>query len=150
MPRWYLKLFTQGNLIKHALRGDRLRCRAPVGVLTSELKFALADQKAALMQILEAEGHDAPPPEVAEDAEIIAVKVWSEILGEAIWVVADDLPREKWPAEAWVYTHAEVKILQQVGPATLMWVQTVKEDFDARVVASRVRPARRITDADPE
>jgi TubC N-terminal docking domain len=41
--------------------GDRLRCRAPVGVLTSELKRALVAQKAAILQILAAEVSELHP-----------------------------------------------------------------------------------------
>lgn len=32
--------------------GDKLRCRAPVGVLTPDLRQAIAEQKAALLQLL--------------------------------------------------------------------------------------------------
>jgi hypothetical protein len=42
--------------------GERLRCRAPVGILTPELKQALADQKATVMEILTGEGTDSPLP----------------------------------------------------------------------------------------
>lgn len=71
--------------------------------------------------------------------EIVAVQVWSAILGEAVWVVADDLPRSEWPPDASIYTHQEVKILTQVGPETLAWVQAVKEEFGARVVEGQAR-----------
>jgi hypothetical protein len=74
--------------------GDRLRCRAPVGVLTPEIKHALADQKAALMQILAAESSTSPLTEAADDREVVGVKVWSEALQEGIWVVVNGLPRE--------------------------------------------------------
>jgi hypothetical protein len=40
--------------------------------------------------------------------------------------------------DAPVYTHAEVKILTQVGPETLAWVHPVKEIFDARVVHQKL------------
>jgi TubC N-terminal docking domain len=108
--------------------GDRLRCRAPVGVLTSGLKSALADQKAALMQILTAEGADAPYPAVPAEAEVIAIKAWSDILQEAIWVVVDDLSRDEWPADAPVYEYREVKILKEVGPGALSWVHLLKKE----------------------
>jgi hypothetical protein len=120
--------------------GERLRCRAPVGVLTLELKQVLADQKAALLQIL-AGGAPAPAtPNPPDDGPIIAVKVWSEILSEAIWVVADDLPREAWPADALAYTHQEVKVLRQLGQDTLAWVHATKQIFGAQVIAGRQRP----------
>jgi tubulysin polyketide synthase-like protein len=120
--------------------GDRLRCRAPLGVLTPELKRALADQKAALVQILAAEVPAVSPSEGADESAVMAVKVWSDVLQEAIWVVADDLLCNEWPNDAGVYTHTEVKILRQVGPDTLAWVHAAKERFTARVVDSHARP----------
>src|SRR5215475_14237098 len=80
--------------------GKRLRCRAPVGVLTLELKQVLADQKAALLHILTGEAPAPATPKLADDGVIITVKVWSEILSEAIWVVADDFPKEAWSGDA--------------------------------------------------
>jgi hypothetical protein len=117
--------------------GDWLRCRAPMGVLTLELKHALTDHKAALMQILATEASVSLPPEVADNRELVAIKVWSDVLQEAIWVVVDDLPHEAWPIDAPVYTYDEMKILAQVGPETLCWVQAVKEIFGASVVGGR-------------
>jgi hypothetical protein len=70
---------------------------------------------------------------------LIAVKVWSPILDEAVWVVADDLPRDEWPTDARVYTHAEVRILTQVGQDTLTWVHAVKAAVDGRVLDGRRR-----------
>src|SRR5919109_2096039 len=99
--------------------GDRLRYKAPVGVLTPELKQALSAQKAALVKILAAEAAVPAAPEVPDDHAIIAVKGWSGILGEPIWVVADDLPKDAWPADALAYTHQEVKVLLQIGQDTL-------------------------------
>jgi len=60
--------------------------------------------------------------------------VWSEVLREVIWVVAEDLPREAWPADTLVYTHQEVKVLRQIGQDTLAWVHATKQLFGARVV----------------
>ena len=67
----------------------------------------------------------------------MAAKVWSEILQAAVWVVADDLPQEAWPNDAPVYTHTEVKLLRQVGPDTLGWVQALKAMVNGRVVAAQ-------------
>jgi TubC N-terminal docking domain len=116
--------------------GDRLRCRAPAGVLTSEFKLALAAQKAAILQILAADVSDAPPAVVVDDREVIAIKVWSDALNEAMWVVADALPRNEWPTEAPVCTHTEVKILKDVGLDTWAWVHATKQMFGAEVVSS--------------
>ena len=122
--------------------GERLRCRAPAGVLTPELKQALADQKAPLMQILTTEGPGTLSPAVPMDAEVIAIQAWSDILQEAIWVVVDDLPRDEWPIDPPVYQYREVKVLKEVGQDTLSWVHVLKEEFGARVVAAR-RPQER-------
>jgi Zinc-finger of RNA-polymerase I-specific TFIIB, Rrn7 len=70
---------------------------------------------------------------------IVAVKVWSEVLEAAIWVIADDLPREKWPADAPVYKESEVKLLMQTGPKNLEWVHVTKMMFAARIIDGRKR-----------
>ncbi len=120
--------------------GERLRCRAPVGALTPELKQALVAQKAALVQILTGEPPVLAAPQQPDDRAIIALKVRSTILGEAIWVVADDLPKEAWSADALAYTHQEVKVLRQLGQDTLAWVHTAKQMFGAQVIAGGGRP----------
>jgi hypothetical protein len=68
---------------------------------------------------------------------LIAVKVWSPVLGEAVWVVADDLPRDEWPTDAPVYMQSEVKILTYVGSDTLAWVYQLKGLFGATVQEGR-------------
>ncbi len=73
---------------------------------------------------------------IAGDAPVTAVKVWSDILDEAVWVVANDLPQADWPADAPVYTHAEVKRLLQVGREPLAWVHVTKQMFNAHVVSA--------------
>jgi hypothetical protein len=87
---------------------------------------------------------DHPPRSVhkslGEDVSPIAVKVWSAMLDEAIWVVADDLPKNAWPADALAYTHQEVKVLLQIGQDTLAWVHATKRMFGAQVVAGGRRP----------
>jgi hypothetical protein len=125
--------------------GDRLRYKAPVGVLTTELKQALAAKKAALVQILAGEVPAPAAQKLLDDRPIIALKVWSAMLGEALWVVADDLPKDAWPADALVYTHQEVKVLRQLGHDTLAWVHATKQMFGAQVIAGGRRP-----DAQPE
>jgi hypothetical protein len=80
------------------------------------------------------------PSSVGEGAaEVMAVKVWSDILGEAIWVVADHLPQDEWPTDAPVYTHHEVRILKQVGQDTMAWVHAVKAAVGSRVLDGRQR-----------
>jgi hypothetical protein len=115
--------------------GDRLRYKAPVGVLTPELKQALSAEKAALVRILAAGAPAPAAPDVPDDRAIVAVKVWSAVLSEAIWVVTDDLPKDAWPADALAYTHQEVKVLRQLGQDMLAWVHTTKQMFGARVIA---------------
>jgi hypothetical protein len=124
------------------VRGDQLRCRAPVGIMTPQLKQALAAQKAALVQIFMAEAPALAAPKLPDDRTIIAVKVWSGMLSEAIWVVADNLPRDEWPRETAVYTHAEVKWLRQVGPDTLEWVHASKQMLGARVMRAAANHER--------
>jgi hypothetical protein len=75
--------------------------------------------------------------DVVNSQDIVAVKVWSDTLGEAVWVLVDDLPRDEWPTDAPVYTQAEVKILTHVGADTLAWVHPLKVLFGATVQKGR-------------
>jgi hypothetical protein len=75
---------------------------------------------------------DRPTPPM----EITAVKVWSDILQAAVWVIADDLPRNERPTDAPVYTHSEVRVLKEVALDTLAWVHITKAMFNAGVVSS--------------
>jgi hypothetical protein len=77
---------------------------------------------------------------LGEDMCPIAVKVWSAMLGEALWVVADDLPKDAWPTDALAYTHQEVKVLRRIGQDTLVWVHATKQMFGAQVIAGGRRP----------
>jgi TubC N-terminal docking domain len=143
-PAEVLRELSQHGVILEP-HGDKLWYRAPPGTLTPEFKQALAEQKAAIVQLLAAEVPTGSPPVVADERKVIAVKVWSDILGEAVWVVADDLPKEAWPSDAPVYTHPEVKILQEVGPDTRAWVHATKQIFGAEVVASGRRSIRAVS-----
>jgi hypothetical protein len=91
-----------------------------------------------------AEVSDAPPAAAVDDREVIAVKVWSDTLNEAIWVVADALPREEWTTDASVYAPTEVKILKDIGRDTLAWIHATKQRFGAEVVSGgrQSAPAR--------
>jgi hypothetical protein len=65
---------------------------------------------------------------------VVAVKVFSPLLGGDVWVIDDTLPPGEWPTDAPVYTHTEVKLLTLMGPDTLASVHPVKELLGARVV----------------
>jgi hypothetical protein len=71
-----------------------------------------------------------------ETSQSGAVKVWSDVLQAAVWVVRDDLPRVEWPHDAAVYTQREVRLLTKIGHDVLQWVNPVKEIFNAKVVAA--------------
>jgi len=99
--------------------------------------------KSALERFHELRGRPADDPQridLKADVSIAAVKVWSTVLDEAIWVIADDVPPQQWPTDGPVYRHAEVKILTRVGQDTLAWVHPVKQLFGARVVSGGRRP----------
>jgi hypothetical protein len=132
------------------LKGERLRYKAPMGVLTPELKRALAAQKTMLVQLLAADAAAPAASNALDDRAIVAVEVWSGILGEAIWVVANDLPKEAWPGDALAYTHQEVKVLQQLGQDTLAWVHATKQMFGALVIPGRGRPLSHPETTEPD
>jgi hypothetical protein len=72
----------------------------------------------------------------------VAVKVWSDVLQAAVWMVRDNLPRTEWPQDGPVYTHEEIRMLTKVGQDVLQWVNPVKEIFNATVVAAHSSPQR--------
>jgi hypothetical protein len=76
-------------------------------------------EKGAILTILAAEQQRAQMP--LQGDEQVAVKVWSEILQEAIWVVADDVPLDPYLADGRVYTHHEVRVLLAQGRGVKMW-----------------------------
>jgi hypothetical protein len=77
---------------------------------------------------------------LGQDVCPVAVKVWSAMLDEAIWVVADDLPKNAWPTDTLTYTHQEVKVLRQLAQDSLAWVHATKQMFGAQVIAGGGRP----------
>jgi hypothetical protein len=102
------------------LDGDHIRVCKTSGVLTDELRQAIRAEKAALLRILAAEQQRAPAPPQADD--IVAIKVWSEALEEALWVVADGVPIDEYLADGKVFTHHEVQVLRAQGQGVKAWV----------------------------
>jgi hypothetical protein len=82
-------------------------------------------------------------PFQGEASQSVAVKVWSDVLQESVWVVRDNLPRTEWPEDGPVYTHREMRVLTKVGQDVLQWVNPVKEIFNAKVVAAHVATKRK-------
>jgi hypothetical protein len=71
---------------------------------------------------------------------VVAIKVDSTILHEAVWVVVDDLPRKQWPYDGTpAYTHREVQMLRQAGPNVLQWVHTAKRELGATTAQVKAR-----------
>jgi TubC N-terminal docking domain len=110
--------FLRGRGCTVTMDGDHLRVRNGKGVLTDALRQAIASEKAAMMAILAAEQGPAPmPPEEA----IAAVKVWSDVLEAAIWVVAEGVPIEAYVGDGKVFTHQEVRVLLEQGRGVKVW-----------------------------
>jgi hypothetical protein len=99
--------------------GNHLSVRNGNGVLTDALRQAIASEKAAIMALLAAEPVRTPMPPRRDD--IAAVKVWSEVLQEAVWVVADDVPLDPYLTDGKVYTHREVRVLLEKGRGVKAW-----------------------------
>jgi hypothetical protein len=102
-----------------AIDGAGIRVRSPRGAMTDALRQALLAEKGNIMTILAAEHVHAPMPLRSED--IAAVKVWSEALQEAIWVVADGVPIAEYLSEGKVFTHHEVRVLRARGRGVKAW-----------------------------
>jgi hypothetical protein len=102
-----------------AIDGAGIRVRSPRGALTDALRQALLAEKGNIMTILAAEHVHAPMPLRSED--IAAVKVWSEALQEAIWVVADGVPIDEYLGDGKIYTHHEIRVLRAHGRGVKAW-----------------------------
>jgi TubC N-terminal docking domain len=102
-----------------ALDDRGIGIRRPRGAMTDELRQALLAEKAAIVTILAAEQQRAQMP--LQGDEPVAVKVWSEILQEAIWVVADDVPLDPYLADGRVYTRNEIRVLLVQGRGVKVW-----------------------------
>lgn len=111
--------FLRGHGCTVTMDGDHLRVRNGKGVLTDALRQAIASEKAAIMTLLEAELGRAPTLPRRDD--IAAVKVWSEVLQEAVWVVADGVPIDAYVGDGKVYTHHEVRVLVAQGRGVKAW-----------------------------
>ena len=102
-----------------AIDGHGLRIRSPRGALTDELRQALLTEKAAIMTILAAEHVRAPMPPRSD--AIAAVKVWSEVLQAAVWVVAEGVPIAEYLGDGKVYSHREIRVLLEQGRGVKAW-----------------------------
>jgi TubC N-terminal docking domain len=107
------------------LEGDTIRVCKTSGVLTDELRQAIRAEKAALLTILAAEQQRARMPLQGDD--LVAVKVWSEVLQEAVWVVADDVPLDPYLADGRVYTPHEIRVLRAQGQGVKVWAPLAPE-----------------------
>jgi hypothetical protein len=101
------------------LEGDTIRVGKTRGVLTNELRQAIRAEKAAILTILAAEQQRAQLPLQGDD--LVAVKVWSEVLQEAIWVVADGVPITEHPGNGKIFSHHEVRVLLAHGRGVKAW-----------------------------
>jgi hypothetical protein len=107
------------------LEGDHIRVCNTSGVLTDELRQAIRAEKAALLTILAAEQQRAQLP--LQGDELVALKVWSEALQEAIWVVADGVPIDAYLGEGKVFTPHEVRVLRTQGRGVKAWAPLAPE-----------------------
>jgi hypothetical protein len=95
------------------LDGNNIRVCKTSGMLTDELRQAIRAEKAALLTILAAEQQRAQMPLQGDD--LVALKVWSEILQEAVWVVVDDLPIAEYPGSGKIFSPHEIRVLVAHG-----------------------------------
>jgi hypothetical protein len=101
------------------LEGDTIQVCKTSGVLTDELRQAIRAEKAAILTILAAEQQRARMPLQGDD--LVAVKMWSEVLQEAVWVVGDGVPIDEYLGDGKVFTHHEVRVLRAHGRGVKVW-----------------------------
>jgi TubC N-terminal docking domain len=101
------------------LEGDHIRVCKTSGVLTDELRQAIHAEKTALVRILAAEQQRARMPLQGDD--LVAIKAWSELLEEALWVVAEGVPVDAYLRDGKVFSHREVQVLREQGRGVKAW-----------------------------
>jgi hypothetical protein len=113
--------------------GDRLRIEAPAGMVTQELREALAAHKPELIRLLSAPSFDPDAVDLIAGT-IAAVLIRSAVLdGALLWLVADadalaehpDILRAGLP----VFFFDEVEQLRGKTPAELKAIAMVKAEF---------------------
>jgi hypothetical protein len=102
-----------------AIDGAGIRVRSPRGALTDELRQALLAEKAAILTILAAEHQHTRMP--LQGDELVAVKVWSEVLQEAVWVVADGVSIAEYSGKGKIFSHHELRVLRAHGRGVKAW-----------------------------
>jgi TubC N-terminal docking domain len=102
-----------------AIDGHGLRVRSPRGAMTDELRQAIRAQKAAILTILAAEQQRTRMP--LQGDELVAVKVWSEILQEPVWVVANGAAIAEYLREGKVFTPHAIRVLRAQGRGVKAW-----------------------------
>jgi hypothetical protein len=108
-----------------AIDGAGIRVRSPRGALTDDLRQAIRAEKAAILRILAVEQQRAQMPLQGDD--LVAVKVWSEALQAAIWVVADGVPIAEFLGDGKVFTHHEIRVLRERGRGVKVWAPLAPE-----------------------
>jgi TubC N-terminal docking domain len=107
------------------LEGDHIRVCKTSGVLTDELRQAIRAEKAALLRILAAEQQRARMPLQGDD--LVAIKAWSELLEEALWVVTEGVPIDAYLRDGKVFTPHEVRVLRAHGRGVKVWAPLAPE-----------------------
>jgi TubC N-terminal docking domain len=102
-----------------AIDGAGIRIRSPRGAMTDELRQAIRAQKAAILTILAAEQQRTRMP--LQGDELVAVKVWSEILQEPVWVVANGAAIAEYLREGKVFTPHAIRVLRAQGRGVKAW-----------------------------
>jgi TubC N-terminal docking domain len=101
------------------LEGDTIRICKTSGVLTDELRQAIRAEKAAILTILAAEQQRARMPLQGDD--LVAVKVWSELLQEAVWMVTEGAPITEYLGDGKIFSAHEVRMLLEQGRGVKAW-----------------------------
>ena len=129
--------------------GDRLRFRAPVGVLTPELRAALVEQKPALLAALRnAESEASEVSWRLSSAGPGWAAVRSHLLGETVVFLRDEtvsLPTAV--ADLATYTRAELELLATATEGALKEIHRAKKLFGGRVTGLNMldgAPVRRL------
>jgi hypothetical protein len=123
--------------VRLSASGDRLRFRAPVGVLTPELRAALVEEKPALLAALrdmESQASEVSRRLSPDGPGWVAVR--SHVLGETVLFIRDEaVPVPPDAGDLVNYTRAELEILSTATEPGLKDIHRAKKLLGGRVTA---------------
>jgi len=109
-----------------------IRIKAPTNAISRRMREQLVARKSEVLRLIRA-GHGKGACSVRAKLKDHAIRIWSELVGEDVWLVADDEDAQRLgEPRGRVYTLAEAKVLAGARRSRqILEVHDWKKTFDA-------------------